>query len=52
MDAKGKYNKWLVVGLANYYDPQFETYEILPCNYIIQYVYGGVKYNVSAVLRS
>lgn len=51
-DSEGKYNRWLVVGLANYNDPQFPTYEILRCDYVVQYIHEGIKYNVPVVLRS
>lgn len=51
-DAKGKYNRWLVVGGANYYDPQFPTFEILPCDYIFQWIVDGKKYQMAGVLRS
>lgn len=51
-DAKGKYNRWLVVSGANFYDPQFPTFEILPCTYVFQWVYGGKKYQTPGVLRS
>lgn len=51
-DNKGKFNRWLVVGLANYYDPQFSTYEILPCDHVFQWVHDGVKCQMAGVLRS
>lgn len=51
-DEKGVYNKWLCVGLANSNDPQFPTYEILRCDYVIQWITNHVKYQMSAVLRS
>lgn len=51
-DAKGNYNRWLVVDRANFNDPQFPTYEILRCDYLVQYVFNGVKYQIPAVLRS
>ena len=51
-DNGGKYNRWLVVAGANYYDPQFSTFEILPCGYVFQWVMDGKKYNVPGVLRS
>lgn len=52
MDNKGKYNRWMVVDGANYYDPQFSTYEILPCDYVFQWIMDGKKYQVPGVLRS
>ena len=51
-DESGNYNKWLVVGTANFYTTQFPTYEILPCNYILQYIYNSVKYQFAVTLRS
>lgn len=51
-DNKGIYNRWLVVGQANYNDPQFPTFELLRCDKIIQYIVDGIKYNIPAVLRS
>lgn len=52
IDEQGKYNRWLVVALADYYTPQFPKYQILPCDHILQYVYKGNKYNVACVGRS
>ena len=51
-DEKGVYNKWLVVGKANSYDPMIPTFHILPCNKIIQYIYENKKYQIAGVLRS
>lgn len=51
-DNKGRYNRWMVVGEANYNDPQFSTFELLRCDKVIQYISNGLKYNVAAVLRS
>lgn len=51
-DNKGRYNRWLVVAGANYYDPQFSTFEILPCDYIFQWIYKEKKYQMAGVLRS
>lgn len=51
-DSKGIYNKWLVVAEANYNDPQFPTFEVLRCNKVVQFIFKGVKYNISAVLRN
>lgn len=51
-NEQGVYNKWLVVGIANYYNNQFPTYEVLPVNHILQYIIDGIKYEVPAVLRS
>lgn len=51
-DEKGKYNKWLIVNIANFYVNQFPTYEVLPVNYVLKYVYKSIKYTVPVVLRS
>lgn len=51
-DAKGKYNRWLVVDKANYNDPQNPTYEILRCDYLFQFIFEGIKYQIPGVLRS
>ena len=51
-DSKRIFNRWLVVAEANYNDPQFPTFELLRCNYILQYIVDGIKYNVPTVLRS
>lgn len=48
----GTYNKWLVVDKANYNGNQFPTFEILRCDYLMQWVYNGRKYQCPAVLRS
>lgn len=51
-DSKGKYNRWLVVGMANYNDLQFPTYELLRCDHVFQWIYNGKKYFCPGVLRS
>lgn len=51
-DEKGHFNKWLIVDKANYYDSQFVTYQILPCDYVFQYVLEGEKYQIAGCLRS
>lgn len=50
-DEAGQYNKWLVVNTANYYGPQFPTFEILPCDYVFQYVFEGKKYQIAGNTR-
>lgn len=52
MDNNGKYNRWLVVGEADFYDPQWSTFEVLPCDYVFQYMMNGMKKQVAGVLRS
>lgn len=51
-DNKGNYNRWLIVDKANYYDPQFSTFEVLPCDYIFQWIHNGKKHQMAGVLRS
>ncbi len=49
---KGIYRRWLIVGLANFFVNQFPTYEILPCDKIIDWIHDGMKINMACVLRS
>ena len=51
-DEKGEFNKWLVVDKANFYNPQFVTFQILPCDYIFQYILDNKKHQIAGVLRS
>lgn len=51
-DANGQYNKWLVAATANFYDMQFPSFEILPCDKIFRWVHEGIKYQMAGVLRS
>lgn len=51
-DNKGKFNKWLVVAKADYDSPQFSTFDILPCDYVLQWMMEGRKMEMSAVLQS
>lgn len=51
-DKKGQWNRWLVVAVADYNDPQFPTFEILRCDYVLNMVLNGVKYNFPVALRS
>ena len=51
-DNNGQYNKWIVVGLGNYYDMQFSSYEILPCDKVFQWIHEGKKYQMAGTLRS
>ena len=51
-DADGNYNKWLVAATANYFDMQFPSYEILPCDKVFRWIYEGKKYQMAGVLRS
>lgn len=52
MHEDGTYNKWLVVDKANYNGNQFPTFEILRCDYLMQWIFNGRKYQCPAVLRS
>lgn len=52
MDSDGNYNKWLVVDAANVNDPQFPSFELLRCDYVLQYMMNGKKQEVSVVLQS
>lgn len=52
MSEDGSYNKWLIVDKANYNGNQFPTFEILRCDYIMQWIFNGYKYQCPAVLRS
>ena len=52
MQEDGTYNKWLVVDKANYNGNQFPTFEILRCDYVMQWIFNGHKYQCPAVLRS
>lgn len=52
MDESGKYNKWLVVNIANYNQNQFPTFELLRCDYKLQWIYKGKKYECPGVLQS
>lgn len=51
-NVNGVFNRWLIVGGANINDPQFPTFEVLRCDYILQYVCDNTKYEVPVVLRS
>lgn len=48
----GKYNKWLCVALANYWQNQFPTYQILPVDHLLQWIHNGKKYECPCVLAS
>ena len=52
MHEDGTYNKWLIVDKANYNGNQFPTFEILKCDYLVQWIFNGHKYQCPAVLRS
>lgn len=48
----GKYNKWLCVNTANYWGNQFPTYQILPVDYLLQWIHKGQKCQCPVVLAS
>lgn len=52
MDERGKYNKWLCVNTANYWQNQFPTFELLRCDYVFQWIHDGKRYECPGVLRS
>lgn len=51
-DEQGNYNRWLVTEKANYYNPQFITWSVLPCDYRFQWIFDNKKYQMWGVLRS
>lgn len=51
-DEAGVYKRWLVVGTANIYNPQFIDWSILPCNHLFQWIYKGKRCQVWGVTRS
>lgn len=51
-DEKGILNRWLIVGVANYYVSQFPTFEVLPCDKIINWIWNGQKIKMAGCLRS
>lgn len=51
-DENGQYNRWIVARISDFYDPQFPKFELLPCDYVFQWIYDGKKYNMAGTLRS
>lgn len=51
-DEKNNYNRWLIVDKADMYATQFPTFEVLPCDKILQFIIDGKKAQIAAVLRS
>lgn len=51
-DNNGQFNKWIVVAFGNFYDMQFPSYEILPCDKVFQWIFEGKKYQMAGALRS
>lgn len=52
MDEKENYNRWLIVGTANYWNVNFPTYEILQCDRVYQWIHRGKKYQCAGARRS
>lgn len=51
-DERGVWNRWIVVAEADANGTQFPTFDILPCDKVINYIHKNVKYFVPAALRS
>jgi hypothetical protein len=51
-DSKGIYHRWLVVGQYRYYGNQFPSYQVLPADYKLQWIFERKKYECWGVLRS
>ena len=51
-DNNGQFNKWMVVAKADFYSPQFSTFEILPCDYVLQWMWKGRKMEMAGILQS
>lgn len=51
-DNKGIYRKWLIMQAANTFDPQFQTWAILPCNYRYSWIWKEKKHRMWGVSRS
>ena len=51
-NEKGVYEKWLVVAPADDKALQFPTYQVLPCDYVLNWVYQNKRYSMCGCLRS
>lgn len=51
-DEKGIYRRWLIVDNYSFYANQFPTFQVLPTDYKLQWIYNNKKYESWAVLRS
>lgn len=51
-DDNGVYNRWLIVRTANYHVSQFPTFEVLPCDKVLNWIYKGKKNKMAGCLRS
>ena len=48
-NSDGIYNRFLIVSTADYYVNQFPTYAVLPCNYVINWVFENTTYQMAGV---
>lgn len=44
--------RWMIVDYADYFVNQFPTFEILPCDFTLQYIMDNKKCEIASVLRS
>ena len=51
-DNKGRYRKWLVVGKAETYGTQFSSWNILPVDYVFEWIDKGTIRKMCGCLRS
>ena len=51
-NEKGVYEKWLVCAVADEKALQFPTYHILPCDYLLTWIYNNKKQYMLGCLRS
>lgn len=51
-DGDGLYGRWLIVDQYRENAKQFPSYLVLPCDYKLQWIYKGKKYESWSVLRS
>lgn len=51
-DEKGAYRRWLIVDNYSEYSNQFPTYEVLPIDWKLQWIFNNTKYECWGCLRS
>lgn len=51
-DEQGVYRKWLITEGANWLNPQFPSWYVLPIDHVFQWVYNRTKYQMCGVGRS
>ena len=54
-DEKGKYRRWIIVDEYSLYSTQFPSWEVLPCDYNMKWIYKSKKYSTwctSRVMKS